>query len=923
MEQELKKRSGHHRLGFWLSVSTAVIVVLGLVLLTLLPYAMEWGAEYMLVRLGAKKAGITDIDFNPLTGYLTVFDLKVEGPNSDMATLERLVVNVDLFPVLKKRVQFQEISVIGLSLDIRQADDGAVTIAGFPIPEKPGEEGQGAASEDQTQPWGLGLKNLDIKEFTVNLISREIKETVVLNHLTLRDLITWRPKRTGQYLVRADLLGGAVDVEGTVLPFAEPMSLSARIGLREIPLAGLIPYMKGTPVEDLSGSLSGRGTVNAAINRRSDPALAGTIQFNLFSRDTSVVAHTQGMELELQPGSINTEVSLGVSISPGETADKVVDFSATTALEGSSYRLATDRASLAVTQDALNFSVSGSYSDTAISHAGLFSAKAGLSTRETVLKDGNGSEELLRLGSLDVKGIEISKPEAIRASQMRATDLALLRRPPGSIGKGEPGQAISLKNFQADGISLSDGALLTVETVQMDSMNAWVLREKGGDLELLKTLGGIRPAAFEPASDKIPEDHVNGRPQTGPAFVINLKKFTLTGENRLDFRDLAVDPPFTFTVDSMNASILNVGTGETRPPTDVTLFAGMGKYSTMSVMGTLQPPWDAPDINTTVRLKAIDLPPLTPYTTKYLGYIVHSGHLDAELDIILAKGTLDSEAHIVVNRIEMDPVKDKDAQRAEERLGIPVNTALSLLKDKNDDIKLNLPVEGNLEDPEFKISDVIVSATGLALKKGVTAYYKGLGATLLTGGLIPPGTFSILGKLFSGATTMTFKPVVFEPLSQELSGQAKAHLDLMAEKLVSKPNVRLVMCGKVTKEDISALRQRVEADTEAQSPKTGMPEQVGLPGPAAGTLEGETTGGSADGTLTTEENPAAGPPSKEDVPLSEEEKEQLIEIAKQRALVVKDYLTESGGLDPERLFVCYSEVDTEGKDLQPRVDLSI
>ncbi len=277
----------------------------------------------------------------------------------------------------------------------------------------------------------------------------------------------------------------------------------------------------------------------------------------------------------------------------------------------------------------------------------------------------------------------------------------------------------------------------------------------------------------------------------------------------------------------------------------------------------------------------------------------------------------------------MDAVKEEDEQRAEERLGIPVSTALSLLTDKNDDISLTLPIKGNIKDPEFDISDVVVTATGQALQKGVTAYYKDLGATLLTGGLIPPGTFSFFGKLLSGITTMTFEPVTFEPSDRELTESAKAYLDLMAEKLDKKPKVRLVLCGKVTREDIVALRQAdfdaalAAADKLADGGTTGGLEGD-LPAPAPDPAPGTVSAEPAEGSMGTVEGTVpSGPPSIEEVPLSEDEKEWLIELAKQRALAVKDRLTEVGDLDPERLFVCYSEVETEEKELSPRVDLSI
>jgi hypothetical protein len=46
----------------------------------------------MLLRFGAKKATIADIDFNPMAGNLSVFDLQIQGPDDDRITMERLIV---------------------------------------------------------------------------------------------------------------------------------------------------------------------------------------------------------------------------------------------------------------------------------------------------------------------------------------------------------------------------------------------------------------------------------------------------------------------------------------------------------------------------------------------------------------------------------------------------------------------------------------------------------------------------------------------------------------------------------------------------------------------------------------------------------------------------------------------------------------
>ena len=931
MEKEKGKHKGHHRIGFWLSVLTAVLVVLGMIFLTLLPFAMEWGAERAILRFGADSANISDIDFNPMTGHLNVFDLQIKGPNGDRLTMEQLVVKADLFPILKKRIRFREISLTGFSIDIRQEESGDILFAGLSIPEQAAAEQEEPEIKEGGKPWGLGLGKLDVKEFSIHLVAPELDETVVLNHIYLSDFETWAPEKHGDHLLRVDLLGGTIDVEGTVRPFTDPIAVSTRIGLRELALESVMPYLEDTPVDSLSGLLSGRGQVEGTLSLRPKPSASGTIRFDLFTRDSAVRVSRDEMELEMRPGVLNVGISLVSNVDLGDVLTREAEFSLTTSLEESATRFSSKGTAVDVLQDVFSIEVSGSYSDTGTMDPSKFTAQAGVSLEGFLLRDGKNETELLRLGSFDIEEAGIRGTDEIQASLTRLRDMTLLPRPPGAAQENEPSQAFFLETLDISGFSLVDGAVLEVEEVRMDSLNAWVLREEEGDLELLKALKGVIPETADTGDKEASPGTEASETGSGKALTVNLNKFTLSGENSLAFRDLSVEPTFNFVVDSMRAGILNAATGETASPADVTLFAGMGKYSAVSVNGTAQAPWDYPDVNISVKFKAIDLPPLTPYTTRYLGYILRSGHLDTDVNILVEKGLLDSKAEIVVNRIEMDAVREEDEQRAEERLGVPVKMALSLLKDKNDDIRLTLPIEGNTRDPEFKISDLVASATGIALKKGITAYYQDLGATLLTGGLIPPGTFGLLGKLFSGVTTMTFDPVLFEPLVQELSVQGKGHLDLLAEKLAGKPDVRLVLCGKVTREDIAALRQ---ADFNEAMEATAAVAEAGTPGgtqddivPPALAADTELDNLAEElfaGIAQTVDDPVpAGLPSVEEAPLSDDEKERLIEFAKQRALAVKDYLVEIGGLDPERMFVCYSDVETEEKELPPRVDLSI
>ena len=888
----MKKRSGHHRLGFWLSVVTAVLVVLGMIVLTLLPFAMEWGAERMLLRFGAKTAGITDVNFNPMTGHLTVFDLQVEGPNADRVAMERLVVRMDLFRLFKKRLYFREITLIGFSLDVRQGEDGTLTFAGLSIPETQKTEGSEPEVKDETTPWGLGLRNLDVKELSVHLITPDLDDTVILHHFSLTDFETWKPEKDGVHALRVGLLGGTVDVEGTVRPFSDPIALSTRIGIRDLSLEQIMPYIKDTPVGSLSGSLNGQGQVNATLSFQSSLAIASTVRFDVSSRDMDVQMATEGLELELHTEALDIGVSLDSTINTGGNSSRETNFAVTTTLEGTAFSLASGKADFEVLQDALSAEVSGSYSDTGSVDLSQLTANAGLSIKGLIVKGGEEPRELVRLGSFDIAGVEINGHDDIRTTLIRARDAYLLPRLAQSVRKGEPAQTLALKNLEVTGISLSDRSHLAVETVQMESLNTWILKERKGDLEATRLVQGImgKPTPNASVDTQIKESH------SEDSLVIDVENFSLAGENKLTFRDLSVDPPFNFEVDSLSGRFLKLSSREQGASTEITISAGMGKYSAMSINGTLQPPWDTPDMDLHVGLKGIDLALMTPYTTKYLGYTIRSGHLDTKMDIRVEKGVLKSQAVVAVNRIEMYEIEDE--QRTEEFLDIPVKTALSMLKDKNDNIHLTLPIEGDMKNPEFSIREVVAAATNQALKKGATLYYQDLGVSLLSGGLIPPGAYTMSGILFSDATTMKFQPVIFDPLSRKLTKPAKEYLDLVAEKLGKKPKVRLVLCGRPAIEDIAALRTG-DIDTE---------------------LPTEPAEDSKDATAETVPSEA---PIIEKISLNEKEKTHLIEITKQRAFAVKDYLSETGGLDPERFFICNPDVELVEKGQPPRVDLSI
>ncbi|MBN2720455.1 MAG: hypothetical protein JXR72_05070 [Proteobacteria bacterium] len=166
--------------------------------------------------------------------------------------------------------------------------------------------------------------------------------------------------------------------------------------------------------------------------------------------------------------------------------------------------------------------------------------------------------------------------------------------------------------------------------------------------------------------------------------------------------------------------------------------------------------------------------------------------------------------------------------------------------------------------------------------------------------------------------------MVFDPLATLLSAEHEKFLTQLAASLTEKPCSRLIIIGKVTNRDIMALQRQSPA--YAGTIAAGLTEEVEGEEPAGGLsgVEGaQTPEGALEGALLPQPEIPVEPPSIEDMPLTDGEREELTGLAKDRAENVKDFLVEKGGLDSERFFILYSEVEKEAGGPPPRVELSI
>jgi len=167
----------------------------------------------------------------------------------------------------------------------------------------------------------------------------------------------------------------------------------------------------------------------------------------------------------------------------------------------------------------------------------------------------------------------------------------------------------------------------------------------------------------------------------------------------------------------------------------------------------------------------VDLSPTSPYAGKFLGYRLNRGRLSLQVDYQVSQRQLKAKNLVVLDQFTLgEKVESPDATK------LPVKLALALLKDRNGKIEIDLPIDGNLDDPDFHFGKVVVHVLGTMMTKLVTS------------------PFAVLGSVFGGkCEEVSYQD--FLPGSAELQAAHAQKLDGLIGGLYERPGLDLQIEG--------------------------------------------------------------------------------------------------------------------------------
>ncbi|WP_220720516.1 DUF748 domain-containing protein [Agarivorans litoreus] len=396
---------------------------------------------------------------------------------------------------------------------------------------------------------------------------------------------------------------------------------------------------------------------------------------------------------------------------------------------------------------------------------------------------------------------------------------------------------------------------------------------------------------------------------------------TQFSQGLVDFADYSLEPNFAAKIEKVEGKIGSL-TQDASQPAEVSLSGEVDGYAPVSFAGEIAPLAADPAFDAALDFKHLELTRLNAYSGTYAGYVIERGQMSLALAYKLKQSQLQGSNQVYIEQLQLGK-----RTNSEKATSLPVELAIALLEDDQGVIDLGLEVSGDVNDPDFNVGGLVFKALGGALKKIVTS------------------PFALIGSLIGSDETLN--EVSFVAGSSEIEQQQLTQLGQLAEGLKKRPQLKIALVGSIDPaQDIPALKRQALAEQLNQQANLDIaPQDISL----SAVLENRSLRTALVNLAQINLDEASRNEDRQQLAQSLQEQEQLSperlnqelhslwyqrlvdqqtlndgdleSFAEQRAIAVKDALTEQNELAIDRAFVQRQALDKQsGKML---VTLSI
>lgn len=283
-------------------------------------------------------------------------------------------------------------------------------------------------------------------------------------------------------------------------------------------------------------------------------------------------------------------------------------------------------------------------------------------------------------------------------------------------------------------------------------------------------------------------------PDDGAPLIFRMSQLDMDNAE-IRYTDHAPQPAFTGRVHDLQASLSGLSniTPQQGRFTVTAMVNDSGELQadgTIATLGTDEPS------QIDVTMDGLSMPVLSPYFAFYLGYRVDGGKLSSDGSYTLRGSELESNTTLTLDRLELG-----EAVQSDNSVTAPVKLGLTLLRDGDGRVTLDIPVNGDLADPEFDLGPVMM---------------KTLRSVLVKAAMSP---FSLLGSVvdLAGFNADELGEVAFLPGETTLLMGEYTKMEAVADALMARKGLVLGIRGRALESvDLPALEAGLAEDESLQ-----------------------------------------------------------------------------------------------------------
>ena len=182
--------------------------------------------------------------------------------------------------------------------------------------------------------------------------------------------------------------------------------------------------------------------------------------------------------------------------------------------------------------------------------------------------------------------------------------------------------------------------------------------------------------------------------------------------------------------------------------------------------------------NLRLNISNFDLTQISPYCEYYMAYPIEHGTFALSSTAKITNAQLDNQNALDINQCDIG----KKIPDIKPEYNIPLRAGIYVLEDRQENIKIDLPITGNVSSPEFSLKKLILKAICNLIVKVAT------------------GPIDLLANAF-GISADDFKDMSYHVYDMDLESAQYTQMNTMAEKLKEKEGLSLVVTHQYNLEE--------------------------------------------------------------------------------------------------------------------------